>query len=86
MLAQEHPDLFQKAVEYETNHADGRTYTWIHGESLLQLLERKDEIIAQHEKSMAKEQKLAPNRPLAESLEAILDIEDDELPCLVCHL
>lgn len=86
MLAQEHPDLFQKAVEYETNHADGRTYTWTPGESLLQLLERKDEIIANHEKSLNREKKVAPNRPLVESLEALLDMEDDELPCLACHL
>ncbi|AFY52663.1 hypothetical protein Riv7116_0050 [Rivularia sp. PCC 7116] len=30
---------------------------------------------------MAKEKKAAPNRPLAESLEAILDEEDDGLAC-----
>ncbi|MGH1393533.1 MAG: phosphoadenosine phosphosulfate reductase family protein [Trichormus sp.] len=86
MLAQEHPDLFQKAVEYESNHADGRTYTWTDGESLLQLLTRKDEIIAQHEKLMAKEKKEAFNSYVAETLEAILDKEDDSLPCLACHL
>jgi hypothetical protein len=86
MLAQEHPDLFQKAIEYESNHADGRTYTWTDGESLLQLLRRKDEIIVQHEKSMAKEKKAVPNRPLAEALAEVLDEEDDSLPCLMCHL
>ncbi|UKO97403.1 phosphoadenosine phosphosulfate reductase family protein [Nostoc sp. UHCC 0870] len=86
MLAQEHPDLFQKAVEYESNHADGRTYTWTDGESLLQLLARKDEIIAQHEKLMAKEKNEAFNPYVAETLEALLDKEDDNLPCLACHL
>jgi 3'-phosphoadenosine 5'-phosphosulfate sulfotransferase (PAPS reductase)/FAD synthetase len=86
MLAKEHPNLFAKAVEYESSHADGRTYTWTQGESLLELLERKDKIIADHEKSMAKEKKAAPNRPLAEALEEILDQENDQLPCLVCHL
>ncbi|MCG6134537.1 MAG: phosphoadenosine phosphosulfate reductase family protein [Nostoc sp. LLA-1] len=86
MLAQEHPDLFQKAVEYETNHADGRTYTWTDGESLLQLLERKDEIIAQHEKLMAKEKKEAFTPYVAETLEEILAQEDDNLPCLACNL
>ncbi len=35
---------------------------------------------------MTKEKKAAPNRPLAESLEIILDQQDDELPCLVCNL
>lgn len=86
MLAEEHPDLFAKAVEYESNHRDGRKYTWIEGETLLELLDRKDEIIANHEKAIAREQKAAPNRPLAEALEAVLDEEDDDLPCLVCHL
>lgn len=86
MLAQEHPDLFQEAVKYEQNHADGRTYTWTEGESLLELLERKDEIIAHHERSMAKEKEATPNRTLAEALEAILEEEDEHLPCLICHL
>ena len=85
-LAQEHPDLFQKAVEYESNHQDGRTYTWTEGETLLKLLERKDKIIANHEKAMSRNQKALPNRPLSEVLEDILDEEDSDLPCLVCNL
>lgn len=86
-LAEEHPDLFAEAVRYEEEHRDGRNYTWIQGETLLELLERKDEIIAEHEKSMAKEQsKSTSNRPLAEVLSSVLDEEDDELPCLVCHV
>ncbi|WP_017295185.1 phosphoadenosine phosphosulfate reductase family protein [Geminocystis herdmanii] len=86
MLAENHPDLFAKAVEYESNHRDGRTYTWNQGETLLELLERKDEIIAHHERSIAREQKKAPNRPLAEALESVLDDDDSTLPCLVCNL
>jgi 3'-phosphoadenosine 5'-phosphosulfate sulfotransferase (PAPS reductase)/FAD synthetase len=86
MLAQEHPNLFQKAIAYEQNHQDGRTYTWTQGETLLELLERKDQIIADHEKAMSRQQQTQPNRPLAESLEDILDEENDTLPCLACHL
>jgi 3'-phosphoadenosine 5'-phosphosulfate sulfotransferase (PAPS reductase)/FAD synthetase len=86
MLAQEHPDLFQKAVEYEQNHRDGRTYTWTQGETLLELLERKDQIIADHHKAMVRAAQQKPDRPLVEALEAILDEEDDTLPCLACHL
>ncbi|TVQ44378.1 MAG: phosphoadenosine phosphosulfate reductase [Gloeocapsa sp. DLM2.Bin57] len=86
MLAQEHPDLFAQAVEYESNHKDGRTYTWTEGETLLELLQRKEEIIANHEKAMQREQKATPNRPLAEALEQVLETEDEELPCLICHL
>lgn len=62
MLAQEHPDLFAKAVEYESNHKDGRTYTWTEGETLLELLARNEEIIANHEKALNREKKVTPNR------------------------
>ncbi|MGB2923984.1 MAG: phosphoadenosine phosphosulfate reductase family protein [Limnothrix sp.] len=86
MLAQEHPDLFEKAIAYEENHSDGRTYTWTQGETLRELLARKEEIIAKHEKAMQRETKAAPNRPLPESLEAVLEEEDLGLPCLACHL
>jgi len=86
MLAQEHPDLFEQAVAYEENHSDGRTYTWTQGETLRDLIDRKDEIIASHQKAMLKEKQSAPNRPLAEALESVLGLEDLGLPCLVCHL
>ena len=90
MLAQEHPDLFEKAVEYEESHRDGRTYTWTDGETLRELIARKDDIIANHEKAMArakaKEDKEPSNQSLAQSLESVLDEEDDTLPCLVCNL
>jgi 3'-phosphoadenosine 5'-phosphosulfate sulfotransferase (PAPS reductase)/FAD synthetase len=85
-LSEEHPDLFAKAVAYEENHADGRTFTWSQGESLLELIGRKDQIIADHEKALQREIANKPNQPLAQALESILDEEDDTLPCLSCHL
>lgn len=82
---------------------DGRTYTWTEGETLLELLNRKEEIIANHEKSVqrAKEREQVQNQPLsqvldsvfenksfafANRLESILDEEDEETPCTICHL
>jgi len=85
-LSEEHPDLFQKALDYEQNHSDGRTYTWSDGESLVQLIARKEQIIIDHEKAMARQQQKKPNQPLAEALETVLDDENDTLPCLACHL
>jgi 3'-phosphoadenosine 5'-phosphosulfate sulfotransferase (PAPS reductase)/FAD synthetase len=104
MLAQEHPDLFDKAVRYEQHHRDGRTYTWTEGETLLELLERKEEIIREHEEAMAiareEDRKNPKNQPLievldpvlnnesfafAQTLESVLDQQDDQLPCLACH-
>ena len=37
--------LFDKACEYETNHSDGRQYTWIQGEPLRQLIRRRETIL-----------------------------------------
>jgi hypothetical protein len=86
MLQANHPDLFDKAVQYEHLHKDGRTYTWTQGETLLELVARRDDIITDHQMSLMRQQKAQPNRPLAEALAAVLDEEDDTLPCLACHL
>jgi hypothetical protein len=86
MLAQEHPDLFQKALDYEQNHQDGRTYTWTQGETLLELFGRKDQIIADHEKAMARQAQEKVNQSLSDILASVLDDEDETLPCLACHL
>jgi 3'-phosphoadenosine 5'-phosphosulfate sulfotransferase (PAPS reductase)/FAD synthetase len=86
MLAEEHPDLFAEAIKYEQNHADSRTYTWTEGETLLELLERKDQVIAGHEQAMARQQQQTPHRALADVLSNVLDEDDDTLPCLACHV
>lgn len=86
MLAQEHPDLFAEAVRYEQEHSDGRQYTWTQGETLQELLSRKDEILVEHEKAVMKQQKSVANRSLAEILESVLDDDATDLPCLACHL
>src|SRR3954451_6946344 len=60
-LADEHPDLFEKAIAYEdkVNYEDkatkGRQFTWSQGESLRELIARKDEIVSQHEEALARE-------------------------------
>lgn len=85
-LAEEHPGRFAEAVKYEQEHSDGRRFYWNENESLFELLERKEQIIADHEKAMEREKELVPNRPLIDVLASVLDEEDDEEPCLVCHL
>jgi 3'-phosphoadenosine 5'-phosphosulfate sulfotransferase (PAPS reductase)/FAD synthetase len=86
MLAQEHPDLFAEAIKYEQEHSDGRHYTWTQGETLLELLERRDQVIVEHDRAMMRERKTASNLSLAQALEAVLNEEDENLPCLPCHL
>jgi 3'-phosphoadenosine 5'-phosphosulfate sulfotransferase (PAPS reductase)/FAD synthetase len=85
-LANEHPDLFEEAVKYEQEHSDGRNFTWVQGETLLELLERKESVLAEHERSLARQKQRKPNKTLAQALSDVLDDEDDGLPCLVCHL
>ncbi|WP_413115472.1 phosphoadenosine phosphosulfate reductase family protein [Streptomyces sp. CY1] len=92
-LKERHPELFDRAVEYEEKvryrHTamKGRNYTWSQGESLPELIERKDEIEAKHQAALERAAKrIKPNRPLLEVLSDALDSDDDEAGCSVCHL
>lgn len=87
-LADEHPSLFAQAVAYEENHKDGRSFTWAQGETLTELLARREEIIAEHERVQERRRALpTPNTPLAQVLTATFDEDDDpELGCVVCHV
>ena len=100
-LLEEHPDLFELAKGYEKfNEETGERFTWSQGESLEELSdpERIAEIKANTEKAIeAKKKAIAekkitkPNQTLmqiltpAEILTEVLDDEDDEEPCLICH-
>jgi 3'-phosphoadenosine 5'-phosphosulfate sulfotransferase (PAPS reductase)/FAD synthetase len=84
-LKENHPDLFEKAKEYEKfNQATGERYTWSERESLDELSrpERVVEIKAKHVKVQA-----LP--PKSTKLLHILDQpedDDDNLPCSFCHV
>ena len=86
MLAEKHPDLFDKAVAYEQEHKDGRTFTWNDDCTLLDLLNNKERIIEQHKKYMKRELNNSPNKPLTEALADVLDLENGPEACLICHL
>lgn len=88
-LLEHHPDLFEEAKQYEKfNEVTGERYTWAQSESLEELSQPKRiaQIKANHEKAMKSERKLRPNRPLVEVLAEVLDDEDDEHACTICHL
>jgi hypothetical protein len=90
-LAEEHPDLFQQAVDYEEkvnfqSEASDKRFTWSQGESLTEILGRRDEILAAHQTALTREQKTRPNRPLSEVLAGVLDDEDDTEACTMCHV
>ena len=92
-LKDRHPDLFDKAIAYEEKvnyrHTamQERQYTWSQGESLPDLIARRDEIDAKHRAALERAAKrIKPNRPLLEILSDAHDEEDDQAGCAVCHL
>ena len=87
-LADNHPKRFREAVEYEEENG-GAGYTWAHGESLKEILARREEIEAEYEQAQrraAERRELAviQDQPLVEVL-AALDDDDEEPGCTVCH-
>jgi hypothetical protein len=101
-LADRHPDLFERAVAIEQKvlrdagvdgDADfsdramrGRQYTWSGGETLLQLRERRDEILERHEASVLRASRTRTQLPLIEVLSQAFDEDDDTEACTVCAL
>jgi len=99
-LHDRHPDLFERAVAIERKMltdagADGdasfsdqamqgRMYTWSGGETLPELLARRNEIMAKHEVAMERARTNRRNIPLIEVLADALDEDDDTPACAVC--
>lgn len=92
-LADRHPELFERAVDYEdkvnyqATAMQGRQYTWSQGESLRELLDRREAIEERHAAALARAAaKPRPNLPLIDVLTDALDEDSDEAGCAVCHL
>lgn len=88
-LLENHPDLYEKAKSFEKlGELTGNRFTWSEGESLEELAnpERIAEIKVNHEKAMKREKKAKPNRPLVEILAEVLDAENDDVACNICHI
>lgn len=81
-LYENHPDLFEDAKTYEKyDEKTGKRYTWSQGESLDELLARKDEI---KEKFALLNQQEKKSTKL---IDVLLDDEDgDDDSCLICML
>tara|TARA_Y100000031_G_C8001670_1_gene283913 strand:- start:21 stop:617 length:597 start_codon:yes stop_codon:yes gene_type:complete len=101
-LADRHPELYERAVAIESkvlvgagagqdasyqDHAmQSRAYTWSGGESLTELLERRDEILERHRLAMEREKGKRRNVPLVEVLAGALDADDNGDACAVCSI
>ncbi len=84
-LAEHHPEYFEKAKKFETDHKDlGHKFTWVEGESLDEILARKDKIKADHQLWLLKqEEKKDKPKTLLQSLTADEDNDEDD-GCLIC--
>lgn len=101
-LAERHPELFERAVaieqkvlrdagvdgdaDFSANAMSGRQYTWSGGETLVQLIGRRDEIVQRHDAAVERAKGNRSNLPLVEALAEALDDDDDAAPCTVCAL
>lgn len=101
-LADRHPELFDRAVaierkvlteagvdgdvSYEDHAMQGRLYTWSGGETLPDLIARREEILERHDAALARAVKSRENVPLIEALADALDEDDDSTPCVVCSI
>ena len=101
-LAEKHPDLWEKAVaienkvkidagasgdaSYDEFAMKGRQYTWSGGESLGDLIGRKDEIMERHAQALQREKDSRKNLSIVEVMSRAFDDEDDSQQCSVCAL
>lgn len=87
-LKERHPELYEKAKEYEKEGPPGEPgFNWSQDESLDELEDPKRvaEIRAQYEEHLKQESESKSNRRLIEIFEDVLDAEDDA-GCMMCHL
>ena len=97
-LSERHPELFARAAAIESGILDEagtkdfsawsseREYTWSHGETLPDLLERKVEIMTNHAAALDRERRSSRDLPLVRVVEQALDDEDDQVACTICSL
>ena len=101
-LAERHPELFDRAVaieqkvvrdagidgdaDFRSRAMRGKQYTWSGGETLPELISRRDEILERHDAAKSRAANTRANVPLIEALADALDEDDDTVPCVVCAL
>ena len=88
-LRETHPDLYEKAKEYEhANKSTGEAFYWNGNESLVELErpERIEQIKQNWEKQRERSRKFAVNKPLVQVLGGLEDDEEEREGCLICQL
>jgi hypothetical protein len=73
-------------ASYDEFAMKGRQYTWSGGESLTDLIGRKDEIMERHALAVQREKDSRKNLTIVEVMSRAFDDEDDSQQCSVCAL
>jgi 3'-phosphoadenosine 5'-phosphosulfate sulfotransferase (PAPS reductase)/FAD synthetase len=88
-LKETHPDLYEKAKEYEKPYeGSGNTFTWSERESLSELErpERMDAIKLEHKRRADAKELRSENLTLAEVFQREAEVSEDDEACLICTL
>lgn len=86
-LLETHPDLFEKAMQYEREDPDtGERFTWVQGESLAELRrpERVAQIKREYQARLERESHHRPDQPLSSVFGE--DSAGPDAGCTICHL
>ena len=91
MLSKKHPSLFEKAVQYETTHSDGRKYYWSENESLFEIVQREEQILKVHSRVQdslrkGRRQRDVSSQRLIDVLEELVLNDEAADSCPVCHI
>jgi 3'-phosphoadenosine 5'-phosphosulfate sulfotransferase (PAPS reductase)/FAD synthetase len=80
-----HPDMFEKAKSFEKPEIG---FTWVQGESLDDILARRDQIEEEEQRRRERAEERRRNSPktLAELFGGTQGDLDEEVGCLICHL
>jgi 3'-phosphoadenosine 5'-phosphosulfate sulfotransferase (PAPS reductase)/FAD synthetase len=86
-LKERHPDLYEEAKKYETE-SGGDQFFWRQRESLAELEhpDRIKQIKRDHILRLEEERLRRPDRTLIDLVGKVLDDEDDDKGCDICHL
>ncbi|MFW7382182.1 MAG: phosphoadenosine phosphosulfate reductase family protein [Oligoflexus sp.] len=87
-LKERHPDLFEKAKEYETRsyRGDGVKFTWVQDSPLEEIATNAEFIKENHAKRMERETKKQSNKRLSDIFKDVVSDDDMEDSCLICDL
>ena len=89
-LLENHPDLFEESMKYEQMKKDAnQNFTWRQDMSLQEIKDNADNIkkeYAERDNKKKSNTKLRSNSPLAKILDEDHQDDEDDKPCIICHL